>query len=1019
MIFRGRACNRNILKARSLIRLLYAIRIVLALAFLVLFAWSCSREPELKINETIFCDLEKISSDGKYFVSDSHPDKLFQGADKKSEKEARSGKYSILLMEGGAFGLNTSISNTGADQYYRINIWRKGNTDKGFIIVGDENGKYFYKAVEEYDSVGSDGWKRLSLTFYVPPNLNSATLRTYAWNPGKDSVFFDDISITRLAPRQYPQYTGIKGMDLYVDTLNMLRLAEKRKKAFNDFILVTEDNDWVEGMLFYDDDLYRTEMRLKGDWLDHLLGAKWSFRIEVKDKMTWEGMRTFSIQNPESRDFLNEWLMHEFCRDQDILATRYGFVPVTLNSKSLGIYAWEEHFEKYLVESNNRREGPILKVNEDALWENSRLNVKYKEDIMLPVVLAAGIMPFKAGKTSHDPVLYGQYLIAQELYYQYKYARRSVSEIFDVDKLAKYVAMIDLFRTYHGITWHNQRFYYNPVISKLEPIAFDNFSEKGPVRYFSKSIIGNHYLDMKKAIDENLALGMIFRDQAFNERYIHYLELFSDEALISKFLDIRESEIHLYDSLIKMEYTGYHYDKDYILENARLIRQELPEYIEKSRHAGSLPPLVYADAEPVYGLTSHSEISEKFIQAYIEEQNDSSCTLLVENNYINEIFLLGTSRNAKAVRYFFLPEVSVAPIKGRTAGTVFVGSSPKASYLHYMVAGDRAEYTIPIYPWPRPLGKPSPLQQMQHDYGDNYLNYFTLSGSRDLIMKPGQHEIREPLIIPAGYLVHIPAGTRINLLDQATFISCSTVDIAGTEDDPVEVSSPDGSANGFCVFQAPERSKVSYTVFDRLNTLDKGGWMLTGAVTFYESDVDIYHSTFQNNLSEDGLNIIRSDFYIDNCEVINTFADALDVDFGTGTIINTTFKYLSNDAIDVSGTLVNVENCIIQESNDKGISGGENSVVHVWDTKIEGAVIGIASKDFSQVDISGCRLENCRYGLVAFQKKPEFGPASIKAAGLEMMKVGTEYLVEEGSSCIVNGEMIPDESKNVYDLFYQ
>ncbi|HSG67268.1 MAG TPA: CotH kinase family protein, partial [Bacteroidales bacterium] len=341
-------------------------RFLIAGLLIALF-WGCQRKPDLQVNETISCDLEQVTEDGKSFISDSHPGEFFNGADKRSGDEARSGKYSILLRNGRAFGLDFRLGNVSADEYYRVSIWRKGNVDKGFINVGDKDGKYFYKATEEHDSVGADGWKRLSLTFHVPPNLNNATLKIYAWNPNDDSIYYDDISISRLTPKEYPAYEGITGLKLFIDTLNTFKLAEKRKQAFDNFILATEDDDWVEGMFFYGEGMYRTDLRLKGDWLDHLLGAKWSFRIEVKDNQTWNGMRTFSVQNPESRDFLNEWLMHEFCRDHDILATRYGFTPLSLNNKSLGIYAWEEHFEKYLVESNNRREGPILKVNEDAL----------------------------------------------------------------------------------------------------------------------------------------------------------------------------------------------------------------------------------------------------------------------------------------------------------------------------------------------------------------------------------------------------------------------------------------------------------------------------------------------------------------------------------------------------------------------------------------------------------------------------------------------------------------------------
>ena len=38
---------------------------------------------------------------------------------------------------------------------------------------------------------------------------------------------------------------------------------------------------------------------------------------------------------------------------------------------------------------------------------------------------------------------------------QYKNLSAPVSEIFDIKKLAKYYALIDITQAYHGFTWHN------------------------------------------------------------------------------------------------------------------------------------------------------------------------------------------------------------------------------------------------------------------------------------------------------------------------------------------------------------------------------------------------------------------------------------------------------------------------------------------------------------------------------------------------------------------------------------
>lgn len=978
---------------------------------------SCQQKPELAINESIICDMEQISEDGKYFISSSHSDKFFTVSDRLTNDCAHSGENAILLKEGASYGFEYTLKNTNAEEFYSISVWRKGEKDLGFIVVGDAHGQLFYKSTNIADSIGRDGWERLTLSFYIPPNLTNVSLKIYLWNKDKEDVYFDDMSISRFNSRIYPEYDYFKGLNIFVDEQNTLKLKEKRKEAFNQQILKTEDDDWVEGVMFNGEEMYRASLRLKGDWLDHLLGPKWSFRIKVKDDETWSGMRTFSVQNPKSRDFLNEWLLHTVCHDEDILATRYGFIPLTFNNMNLGIYAWEEHFEKYLIEHNSRREGPILKVNENALWESARLRRAYNEDLSLPVIHTAEILPFKTKRTTKDEVLFSQYLIAQDLYHQYKYALKPASDIFDLDKLGKYFAMIDLFRTYHGVTWHNQRFYYNPVLSKLEPIIFDNFGDHGPVQYFSEAILGHAFLNNYLHSDETILVANLFMDTAFTKLYIKYLEKYSDENFVKGILTTWANDLIFYDSLIQLEYEDYQYNRNYLVENAERIREELPAFKAKVAGTHNLAKKEYSDKNPIYEQTEHHEISTEFVQAYTESSNDSISIIRIENYYTNDILLLGTSKNSKGIRNYYLPEVGVNAIVGRKYGDTVIETKVNSKFLYYMIKGEKETYMVPIFSWPKPA-KESPLQEMLIAYKDNFRNYFMEYPGRILILKSGEYRISEHLIIPRGYKVMIEKGVQMNITNHAAFISYSNVEISGTAEDPVIIKSSDGTANGFSVFQAPGHSIVEHTIFDRLNTLNIDGWRLTGAVNFYESDVDFYYTTFQNNLCEDGLNIIRSEFVIDQCKVYNTFADALDVDFGTGIIKNTEFKYLGNDGIDVSGSNVKIYHCTISNSNDKGVSAGENSIVHLENTIVSGTEIGFASKDLSQIFTRNCTMEDCNIGIVVFKKKSEFGPASVEAYNLTMNNVMTKFMVEEGSRCTLDSLEIKADGERIAEIFY-
>ena len=55
-----------------------------------------------------------------------------------------------------------------------------------------------------------------------------------------------------------------------------------------------------------------------------------------------------------------------------------------------------------------------------------------------------------------------------------------------------------------------------------------------------------------------------------------------------------------------------------------------------------------------------------------------------------------------------------------------------------------------------------------------------------------------------------------------------------------------------------------------------------GAINFFRSDVDIENAKFEENLGEDFLNIISSNFSIKNISMRKINYDAIDFDFSNG-----------------------------------------------------------------------------------------------------------------------------------------
>ena len=983
---------------------------------LIFFMPACTRHVDFPTGKKVVCDAERLNKKGNRFLAVNDSSEMFDGGRQRTDRYAHSGKYSALTSSKKKYCFGYKIKNVNADWYFLITVWMKTTDGNGFLVAAGKNINQLYETTNLPVETDQNGWKKLELEVFTPIGFDNGEVKIYVMNTTNDTIYFDDLTIERKERKSYPDYKD-PGLAIYVDSSDYLKIARKREEAFKNGILQTSDNDWVKGIVFGNGVMMKAKLRLKGDWLDHLRGEKWSYRIKLKKGYAWNHLRTFSIQRPSARDYLYEWTAHKIYDQADVLTTRYGFVPVTFNSQPRGLYAWEEHFVKQLLEWRDRREGPILKFSEDAFWQSNKLEGRFKSKASLPYYEAAVIEPFKQNKTLENPVLHQQFLNGQKLMKQYKDHEKPVSDIFDLDKLAKYYAILDFTHGRHGLAWHNQRFYFNPVIYKLEPIAFDGFGEKSHIEYGLTNNFAFEILHNYPASDQDNLIKYLFLDSTFTNRYLHYLRVFSEPRFVETVMDSVRPEMIYYDSLLKLEFIHYTFDSSFFRKSAEDVRSYLPE-LEKiiaQRHQDTTYRLK-EDRRPYYDSLLYENTPDFYVNVYSDSIANDSLWISVYNYYPRDLIILGTGRKDKYVDYFQVPEPKIKKFELNNQ-ILTIGTDTNSRYLFFMVDGSDETFKTVIHPWPYPSGE-TPQQELMA-YADLAKNQIVdhVSGT-DIFIKQGELRSKIPIIIPAGYVVHFLPGTKLDLVDKAMFISYSPVRMKGTVSNPVIITSSDFSGNGFAVLQADKRSFLDHVIFENMNTLNYKGWLLTGAVTFFESDVDIQNTRFYRNQCEDALNTIRSDFRVSNAAFEYIYGDAFDSDFCTGTLSESTFTNIGNDAIDFSGSKIKINNCLMEDVSDKGISGGENSKLTVDNTTIIRANIGLSSKDMSVVTINDSRLEDCNYGLVLLQKKPEYGPATLILNNTKINNARTRMLIERRSKVISDGITIQGTEKDLAKKFY-
>ncbi|MCB9231515.1 MAG: right-handed parallel beta-helix repeat-containing protein [Bacteroidia bacterium] len=967
MIIRERARNLS-----SLRRKLLAVGGAAVVFFLLLWAFTYREKPAVAPSE-FYCDAENILDvGGGQSVFLGKNDLQYLNGKTRNDEFKYSGKYSSRVDEENPFGIGLETSDLIPGEVLEISVLVHSNAGTGNLVV-DANWGLYANATTNYGD-RTKGWESLTIEVVIPEGITDPKMKIYAFNPDKPAAWFDDLTIRRLRrarESQYPTYSAdsLPIMNIVVDDKGVEKLRKIRAQAMSIGILKQGEDDWVKAELEVKEGKMPAKIRLKGDWTDHLVGDKWSFRIEMKEGYAWNRLITFSVQSPRSRSFLDEWVYHKLLRQEDVLAPRYDFLNVKLNGKSLGVYAWEEHFEKQLPEYSYRREGPIVKFSEVGFWDVLDVQQQNTSEILyrMPVTEAATVEAFKEARTLADSTLSKEFEMARNLMFEYMYSNRDVGDIFDLERLTNYSAMVDICQAHHGFIWHNQRFYYNPITEKLEPIGFDGYTSNGPLKWIQRPFIGyaRNLKYQHPSYRENM-FQRWFLDKAFVERYVRELLKITDPAYVSSFMASISKDLDLREALIKKEFKDYTYDRNFIEKNAKEIREIMFPFKESS------------------------------VKVYYEGKNGNNHHYKVFNWHCLPVNLTGLGRLENRADSPLKEEIYL-PAFGNQLPPDFVefDAAAKGNFLFFTIPGMDSVFSVKVLPWSAPMAFTA--QQELFDGAKPVSNPLYEVKDKEIHFKPGKHTVDHDVIIPEGYTVRMVAGTDLDFVKQAKFISKSPLYLIGEEELPILIRSSDQSANGFTVLQVWEQSMLRYVQFSDFTTLTYKGWGLTGAVTFYESKVDIEHCKFLNNHCEDGLNLVRCNFDLKSSLISNTPFDGFDSDFSEGRVMDCVFHETGNDGMDFSGSKIYIINCKVENSHDKGLSAGEESTIEVKSLYVDGAVLGIASKDLSQVTVEYVSLKNVDQGFACYRKKPEYGPAKIFVTQYDVSDVRTLHTIELGS----------------------
>ncbi len=810
----------------------------------------------------------------------------------------------------------------------------------------------------------------------------------------------------RAVPGRYFREVDTPRIVLDIKFEHWAKILAKRTKALAIGNLIQEEGDFVPASIRYSDaktsGSAKVKVRLKGDMLDHLEGKKWSFRVRTKGKDHVYGMRRFSLQKAVSRNYQLTPMMLALTKSLGLITARYFFVDLTINGNHIGTMALEEHPAKELLEASGRKESVILRYSErhyyNALQAGTRGSALFKpfDDHRL-----APIDAFQSARIAKSPTLTNNYRVAAGLMRAFSDGRIPPSQAFDAELMGRFLAVLELFGSWHGVRWNNVRYYFNPQTALLEPVPFDMTSHLAWGSILSSG-------------------GDLFVRTLINDENIHRAYLAHLKTLIA---DVRSGEL---TKLLKKAEARHlpRLQKEYLLLGNFPMRRLV-------KRATMLKRRILDDESAAPKRYNQLVLARDFQDGdrrTLEVFNATLAPVIIERVHLGNCkgaATGGTEAVAANQLPLRLPPANPAAGPQGVSIELIDGLAPNCALMvDSHIAGKEKIKTVSADTEVLPrIDRPIPESDILAALADRHFLIYHRADN-ELRIAAGDHTVGRDIVVPAGTTLAIGAGTTLRFAPGVAIVAHGPLAFRGNAEAPITLRPADTKKGwqGIAVMRAGARSALRHTRVIHTTGVVKPGWSLTGGLTFYESDVDIVATTFKGHNGEDALNIVRSDFVIDGTTFDTTLSDAFDSDFSTGRITKSAFINIGTagggDAVDTSGSVVEITDVTFRRVSDKAISVGEASTVTVRGADIDDIGTGLASKDRSTLKASKVSIKNVKFAaLTAYIKKPEYGGATIIADDISIEGGNTRNLVQNGSRIVLAGRTLDTQDIDIDALY--
>jgi hypothetical protein len=708
----------------------------------------------------------------------------------------------------------------------------------------------------------------------------------------------------------------------------------------------------VKGKISINNKPYKIKVKLKGGTWFHWMYDKKSYYIKFEDNVKPE--KIFYI--PEKRSIFGEHLIHQISKHIGLESLETTFGELYINNKNKGLYYVSDNFDKYFLLKNNLPEANIYHTDSFGVRLAGSSIEKINKNMFI-----GGIKKYKA--RFNQDIDYFLDVINKDV----TYLEKNWEKHFDKENLIKLLSIYLLSGTVH-YDLHNLYFYINPTNGKIYffPWDFMNFSNAENLGQ-KFNLPGNvDYKNVNQILTKLLKIGQIryFRNKFIYENgdnLISYIQKFKNDDLpyiISAMLT--DSTVPLSFAQGQISLLGFMHIPKTIIDNIGYQIQKIKNNFTKLNF----------NAHKIYNnivrleldLLTYSGINIDYIK--INYENNISTSAIKKNlQFFSDIQYkdeLGSIIKIKPTTH----NIDIQVDENKTIKNIEIQYSNIFDKKDIKIISSNIEVKETIKTNGRTFEK---LYDTILDQKGKYL-YFK---SKNVTLK-------KDLILPRGTILNILPGTTLLLGKGVSIITYGSIIAKGTKGQKISFL-PLNNIEPWGVIAMV--GKDSTNVFEYCNftggsgAYNRGKYFSAMLSGYHIKDIEVSNCLFQGskklNGGDDAINIKNGSALIKSSVFQENDGDAIDFDFvdNHSSIIDSKFINNKNDAIDVSSSDVIIDNCIIESSNDKGVSAGERSNINIINSKIYKNKIGVASKDESFVTINGSKVENNIVGVGLYNKK--------------------------------------------------